>query len=527
MNLLIVDDEYFSVENIKGKLDWQSLDFEQVFCAYSVKEAQEIFANHIIDVLLCDIEMPKASGLDLLAWIREKEMQTVCIFLTCFAEFSYANRALKLESSDYLLKPISQEELLSAIQKAIGQRRQKEAEKTNQIYSDYWLRSDVQRTERFWRNLTMGEYLSDRRKIEKAITNLHLAPEMMQARFMPLLIKYYQTGHPPVWEAELFEYALKNILNEIFSKIQNNVTFVKTHKNRLFLPFLYEVPEKETVLHEFQTALKTCRNILPAHFKFYVGRACGIETMFENYQQLSQYAYNDVSQCSDVFLTEDTVNFPPVNHAFPTDEWVELLMSRKINELRRQALTYVREISKRKNASRTEFLDFFHDFSQILYAFLDKKGAPAHKLFVNGNESDTAEHACDNLVTIENWITQILICYTEVSVTTDESNSVIEDVKKYISSHLSEDITRTDLAQAVFLSPDYLSHLFKEKTESSLTVYITKERIKKSKELLMNKKLSIRDIALASGFQNISYFSKQFKRATGQTPQNFRKGSVQ
>ncbi|MEG1753184.1 MAG: helix-turn-helix transcriptional regulator, partial [Christensenella sp.] len=72
--------------------------------------------------------------------------------------------------------------------------------------------------------------------------------------------------------------------------------------------------------------------------------------------------------------------------------------------------------------------------------------------------------------------------------------------------------------------PDYLSHLFRDKANISLTNFITNERIKKAKGLLCENKLSIRDIALTSGFQNISYFSKQFKRATGVTPQDFRKG---
>lgn len=66
MKLLIVDDEFYSVENLRNKLDWANIGFKQVFCAYSMAQAQKIFAQEQIDIMLCDIEMPQGSGLDLL-----------------------------------------------------------------------------------------------------------------------------------------------------------------------------------------------------------------------------------------------------------------------------------------------------------------------------------------------------------------------------------------------------------------------------------------------------------------------------
>ncbi|MEG1753430.1 MAG: response regulator, partial [Christensenella sp.] len=157
MNLLIVDDEYFSVENMKTKLDWKALNFEQVFCAYSMAQAQEVFKAHIIDVLLCDIEMPKGSGLDLLEWVRAQNYCTVCIFLTCFSEFSYANKALQLESSDYLLKPVESIDLLNAINKAIDKRRQSETAQINELRAEYWLSNDMQRCSNFWQTIVESE----------------------------------------------------------------------------------------------------------------------------------------------------------------------------------------------------------------------------------------------------------------------------------------------------------------------------------------------------------------------------------
>ena len=121
------------------------------------------------------------------------------------------------------------------------------------------------------------------------------------------------------------------------------------------------------------------------------------------------------------------------------------------------------------------------------------------------------------------WATRLLEAYTQYADSARAANTVIEEVRQYIRDHLADELSRNELASAVYLSPDYLSHLFPEKMGVSLTAYITGERIRRAKELLMRDEMSVRDVALASGFQNISYFSKQFKRITGLTPQEFRK----
>ena len=100
MNLLIVDDEYYTVESISNKIRTLRPDFFEIFCAYNLTQALEAFSAHPIDLMICDIEMPGGSGLELLDQIRQAHYETVCIFLTAYAKFEYISRAMKLSGSD-------------------------------------------------------------------------------------------------------------------------------------------------------------------------------------------------------------------------------------------------------------------------------------------------------------------------------------------------------------------------------------------------------------------------------------------
>jgi two-component system response regulator YesN len=526
MNLLIVDDEYYSVENLRNKLDWKSMDFDQAFCAYSMQQAQTVFADHVIDVLLCDIEMPHGSGLELLQWVREQNYKTECIFLTCFAKFDYAARALQLESSDYLLKPVEEAELRKAVCRAAERRRHKEAEQMNALHAEYWMDSRYQRTEQFWRALADGNMQSGqptRESMEKRLEALHLPSEILQKSFVPVLLSCRRVQSTIDWAPELYEYAVKNILNEILSQEQEAPDIISLEKHQLLLLLCGDRTLIEPALEHCK---KVCCATLPGIFRFYyTGTVCCAGDLTQAMRTLENRAHEDVSDQSKLCGPAEELagELPSELSAIPAKKWTDLLLNRKIDEVHLEAVEYLHVLSQKPYASRQELAAFYHDFSQVLYSLLDQRGAPAHRLFPDATESQLTEHACDTAGNMEIWIGHILTAYREGLAETDESGSVVEEVRQYVRLHLAEDINRNTIAQAVFLSPDYLSHLFHEKTGNSLTALVAEERIRRAKELLAHREMSIRDIALASGFQNISYFSKQFKRATGQTPQEFRR----
>ena len=134
---MIVDDEPIAVEALKSGVDWASMQVTTVLSAHNTIDAQKLLSRQEVDIVLCDIEMPGASGLELVKFISETYPATVCIFLTCYSEFSYAKQAVSLGVFDYLLKPVDYEELTAILRRAIFHRKELiSREKASAVLSD-------------------------------------------------------------------------------------------------------------------------------------------------------------------------------------------------------------------------------------------------------------------------------------------------------------------------------------------------------------------------------------------------------
>ena len=118
-SLLWIDDEPLAMRGIRNAMDFGRLGIDPVYEALDAEEAQQAFRSCHIDIMLCDIELPGESGLELAQWVNDHYPGTVIIFLTCHADFSYAQDAVRLMAFRYLLKPVSCEELGAVLSDAI------------------------------------------------------------------------------------------------------------------------------------------------------------------------------------------------------------------------------------------------------------------------------------------------------------------------------------------------------------------------------------------------------------------------
>lgn len=119
MKLLIVDDQSTVVQGLLHCTNWAAMGFTVVDTALNAVDAKASLLRQEAEVMLCDIEMPMESGLDLLDWLRQRGMTTRCIFLTAHAEFKYAQEALRLGGFDYIMQPAPYEQVTDAVSRAL------------------------------------------------------------------------------------------------------------------------------------------------------------------------------------------------------------------------------------------------------------------------------------------------------------------------------------------------------------------------------------------------------------------------
>ena len=106
-----------------------------------------------------------------------------------------------------------------------------------------------------------------------------------------------------------------------------------------------------------------------------------------------------------------------------------------------------------------------------------------------------------------------------------QSNSeppVISRAKAFIAENQAEDITLGQVAKAVNTSTFYFCKMFKKVTGINFTDYVSRVRIEKAKNLLLNPNLRISEIAYAVGFQSLTHFNRVFKKISGNSPTDYR-----
>ena len=121
--VIVIDDEMLVRRGIVMETDWQALNCVVVAEAGNGIEGLEAVRKYHPDLLICDIRMPKMDGIEMLKELRAEGNDVSVIFLTAYSEFSYAQSALKLLASDYLLKPFGDGELEQAMNNALEKRK--------------------------------------------------------------------------------------------------------------------------------------------------------------------------------------------------------------------------------------------------------------------------------------------------------------------------------------------------------------------------------------------------------------------
>jgi two-component system, response regulator YesN len=527
LHLLIVDDEILFVEGLKSELDWEALGIGQVFTAYNIRQAKEIFEVHRIDLMLCDIEMPRGNGLELLSWVKEVHPETESIFLTCHADFQYAQQAVQLGSFDYLLKPVPPSKLEMVIQKAREKISQKSELQQYSQYGQFWFRYQPLLIERFWLDILHQTIPSSPGAISKAAGDRNI-PYSEEMRFLPLLMSI-QRYHKDLSlrDEKILEYALQNSLEEMVTGLKKNVHIFALGERKLLAILSWDqgsLSEMEQLKAGCTAYIESCQQYFYCDLSIYMGKQAYGHEVAAIVRELSNLNKNNVAYSNKVFqLTGMPVNSSEDLTLPDMNVWSVMLKEGAVQEVFSEAEQFLSGLVNRSGLDAGVLHQFQHDLLQLVYYVLKLKGIQAHQLLRDSETLDLSERAVCSITDMKAWVRHIMSRSFQYARTVEQSQSVTERVKAYISLHMNDhELSREAIANHVYLNMDYMDRIFKKETGLSVTEYLTYERLNLAKELLAKTDLSIGSIALQAGYSNFAHFSKRFKSVVMMNPNEYR-----
>lgn len=177
-----------------------------------------------------------------------------------------------------------------------------------------------------------------------------------------------------------------------------------------------------------------------------------------------------------------------------------------------------------------------HDLSRLFSAFLESSTSLIHMQQETASilDSLTREVSQKDIgfaFIIEGLVKQLLIATARASTQNLASSrlperrhqdTVVETIDRYLRDNYSEPLRLREIAAQIHLSERHMSRLFKSATGKSIKHYATELKIDIAKQLLLDKSLSISDVAYATGYQDVRHFSTMFRQQTGSSPSQYR-----
>lgn len=478
-NILIVDDEQLIRQGLRARIEYLGIDVDEMFEADNGLMALGIQDAHPIDLVITDICMPDMDGLELIQQMQKKNNQIQFIVLSGYAEFSYAETAIRLGVKAYLLKPVSNDDLKEAFDKVY-----KEMEQTASIRQEVQMKKRMDREQSAYQqekalNGLFAEQdlgVINREKLcricgcEKDrwgseqvfyLAVLHINKESFEhERFRPV-------------DHELVRFTIRNIFDEIDTSCEKQMVNSLSDPKQLYAIFTLDDPKKLRM---------------------------EVERIFLRILGEQEFPV------SQLHLLEQYMEH---NEIFKVKNLVQEIFSEEL--VKKYGSGYLRIMWIR--------------ILNILLHHYDRRGRNAgkvEKLLQSYNLPDQIQ----SIQEIRQKIVEMVMeCVSTESVTDANARSKIQMAVGYIQEHFGENLTVNDLAEHYGMSPNYFSSMFKKEMSRSAVNYITELRINQARELLYHSELSVVDISKKVGYEDSQYFFRVFKKYLGMTPLQYREES--
>ena len=534
-NRLIVDVEQLIRQGLRARIEYLGIDVDEIFEAENGLMALRLQEEHPIDVVITDIRMPDMDGLELIQEMQKKNNQIKFVVLSGYAEFSYAETAIRLGVKAYLLKPVSNDDLKAAFDKAY-----KEMEQTASVRQEVQMKKRMDREKQVYQQEKALNALFSSQEAG-AVTREQLcklcgydekmwaggAESVLYLAILHINKESFEHQRFRPVDHELVRFMIRNIFEEIQAPCEKLLVNSLSDTRQMYGIFIGD--DKKKLRMEVERIYLRMRSVLEKKMGIYLtigvsrcrSQLEGKETS-EARQALKQriiygkaniYFYEDIR-----ILGEQEF---PVSQLHLLEQYIEHNEIFKVKNLVQEIFS--EELVKKYGSAYLRIM-WIRILNLLLHHY-ERRGrnaAEIEKMLQNYNLLDRIQ----SLQEIRQKIIEMVMeCVSTESVADANARSKIQMAIGYIQEHFAENLTVNVLAEHYGMSPNYFSSMFKKEMSRSAVNYITELRINQARELLYHSELSVVDISKKVGYEDSQYFFRVFKKYLGMTPLQYREES--
>ncbi|HUM82409.1 MAG TPA: response regulator [Lachnospiraceae bacterium] len=508
MKLFIADDEMDVREGIRCLLDWQALGFTICGEGKNGEDTLEKILRFEPDVVLIDIRMPRISGLEVIKRARENNFHGRFIILSGYSDFAYAQEAIHYGVTNYLTKPIDEDDLKKAV---LSAKADAEAEQAKTAVLTHY--KDRAR-DSILREIIMGQ----------PDAPLPDAKELMldASVFQVILYTNYKEGYPDdVWNfAEILRLANHN---------HNSLDFIKNDKENIILlkgdfaisrfqellEHYISMPQKGSPLDSlFLVYGKPVSSIESIHLSHEDAAALMKRRFFCRYNQ-HVLSYNDLPEHLTHFHTDENLFSEKIAGCLQTGN--RRIISSSLEELKKDLYYSDEEVPVLRH--------YLSNIMAITKSLITHAYRDAKLPFAEDKDMIHIVEESNYLYEIMDFFTiQLERCFDAIGSPSRES--IIDGILDYIERNYQESLKLAVIAELFGYNSSYLGKLFYKVTGKTFNVFLDEVRIENAKKLLSEDRWKIYEIAQMTGFGTVDYFHKKFRKYTGTSPAEYRKNKL-
>ena len=478
ITILLVEDEKIELDTLKNYVHWKDCGVDRVFTARGGRSALECVSAEDPDIIFTDIQMPGMTGMELAGILRAEGSHAKLVFLTGYDRFEYAREAIRLQASEFLLKPFRIDEVENLTRRLVEEIRKERS------------RKEIS-------GLAVGKMIE-----QSCAGNTEEAELMAEACFGR------QAGQVMLQVAAIRDKGLqgREKINELPELVHS---FTGHGFLWLFLP--------ATIHMEILTArIRRAFPGQPLQIVWYE-KTCNLLHLEE--------ACEKIRSCGDdLFYSPEEICLSTEEHCCwntyqdrigPMREKRQLLEKVQAGDADGAAECLQRCFALIKDLQQSAFCQ--NAFGLLIYIrreLQELDGGEQVPELPDILHADSFESACQMALL---WLQSCCILRKQ------EEQRWSSYVRRFVSRHYMEDCTVEEMAEGIGVSPNYLRRKFKEETGITILEYLTNTRLLIAAELLENSDRKIKDVSLAVGYPNVSYFTQIFTRKFGVRPNEFKK----